>query len=133
VDTTERTPHLTRSTTDRVLAGVAGGIAAHWGVDPTWVRVAFVFTTILWGAGWIVYALLWITLPESARDENDEEVVNPPVASESPRMVAGILLVVLGSVLLLWKVLSWLSFHLILPVALIALGLFLLRRQERGR
>ncbi|MEA2502567.1 MAG: PspC domain, partial [Actinomycetota bacterium] len=35
-------PPLVRSRTDRKIAGVAGGLAAYLGVDPLWIRVAFV-------------------------------------------------------------------------------------------
>ena len=52
---------------DRVLAGVCGGLATYMEVDPVWVRLGFVAGTLFWGVGLIVYALLWITLPRTAR------------------------------------------------------------------
>lgn len=58
------TGQLTRSTTDRQLGGVSGGLAAHFGVDATLVRVIFVVTTLFGGFGAVVYILLWILLPE---------------------------------------------------------------------
>lgn len=34
---------ITRSSTDRMLAGVCGGLGEHFGVDSTWIRLAFIF------------------------------------------------------------------------------------------
>lgn len=52
-----------RSTTDRWVGGVAGGIAAHLGV-PTWtVRLVFAVMTIAGGMGAVTYLLMWAFLP----------------------------------------------------------------------
>lgn len=57
---------LTRSKTNRVLAGVCGGIAEWLGWDPTMVRILYVVLSILSVAfpGIIVYLILWIAMPE---------------------------------------------------------------------
>ncbi|MDP9069021.1 MAG: PspC domain-containing protein [Actinomycetota bacterium] len=56
---------LRRSTTDRKIAGVAGGIAAYLGMDATLVRVIWALVIILPGGfGLIPYIILWIALPE---------------------------------------------------------------------
>jgi signal transduction histidine kinase len=53
----------TRDTQDRVIGGVAAGLAAHIGVPVLWVRAAFVVTAALGGAGVAMYAGLWMVLP----------------------------------------------------------------------
>ncbi len=57
---------LARSSTNKVLAGVCGGIAEWLGWDPTVVRVAYVLVSILSAAfpGILVYILLWILMPK---------------------------------------------------------------------
>ena len=55
---------LTRSTTDRVIAGVAGGIAERFGLDPTLVRIAWVVSVFFGGLGILLYVVLWIALPK---------------------------------------------------------------------
>lgn len=60
---------LTRSTTDRKIAGVAGGIAEYLGIDPTVVRVLWVLAVIAGGFGVLAYVILWIVLPEGAQGE----------------------------------------------------------------
>lgn len=54
---------LTRSTTNRRVGGVAGGIAEHNGWDPTLVRLGFA-AAIFMGWGVALYIVLWIVLPE---------------------------------------------------------------------
>ncbi|HEV2756307.1 MAG TPA: PspC domain-containing protein [Actinomycetota bacterium] len=59
---TER--RLYRSTTDRKISGVAGGVAEYFNLDPTLVRVAWVLSVVAAGAGFLLYVILWIVLPE---------------------------------------------------------------------
>jgi phage shock protein PspC (stress-responsive transcriptional regulator) len=54
---------LMRSRDDRVIAGVAGGIAHHYGLDPTLVRVVWALTLLFGGLGLLAYVILWIVLP----------------------------------------------------------------------
>jgi signal transduction histidine kinase len=53
-------PPLTRRRSARFVAGVAGGVADHLGVNVLWVRTAFVVLAAINGAGVIAYGLLWI-------------------------------------------------------------------------
>jgi len=59
-----RTPGLIRRRDDRMLAGVASGIAAFVGVDPVLVRIAFAVLTILGGAGIPIYVVCWLLIPD---------------------------------------------------------------------
>jgi phage shock protein C len=55
---------LERSNTNRVIAGVCGGIAEYLAVDPTLVRVAFVVMTFVGGIGLLAYIVLLILMPQ---------------------------------------------------------------------
>jgi phage shock protein C len=57
---------LTRSTTNRVIAGVCGGLAEHFGWPATRVRVGYVILSVLSAAfpGALVYLVLWFLIPE---------------------------------------------------------------------
>jgi phage shock protein PspC (stress-responsive transcriptional regulator) len=61
--------HLTRSRVDRMLGGVAGGIARTYGFDPALVRIAFVVSTFVFGSGLIAYLVAWLVVPEADTDE----------------------------------------------------------------
>ncbi len=56
---------LTRSTSNRMIAGVCAGIADYLGWDPTMVRIIYALLSIFTAfAGVIVYIILWIVMPE---------------------------------------------------------------------
>jgi phage shock protein C len=57
---------LRRSRSNRMIAGVVGGLADYWSLDPTLARVMFVVVSILSAAfpGILVYAVLWLIIPE---------------------------------------------------------------------
>ena len=58
---------LRRSKTNRQIAGVVGGLAEYFGVDPTLLRVIYVVGSIISAAfpGLLVYLLLWVLIPEA--------------------------------------------------------------------
>src|SRR5262245_43429874 len=56
-----------RSADERLLGGVAAGVAEHLGVPVNWVRGFFLVTTALAGLGVVLYAGLWLTLPLASR------------------------------------------------------------------
>ncbi|MGC9666685.1 PspC domain-containing protein [Planosporangium sp. 12N6] len=57
---------LYRSRTDRMLAGVCGGIADYSRMDPTIVRVLFVVLAFVTGGGALLaYPVLWMVMPEA--------------------------------------------------------------------
>jgi phage shock protein PspC (stress-responsive transcriptional regulator) len=61
---------LTRSHADRMLAGVAGGIARKYDFDAAFVRLAFVVITILsFGTAIVAYVVAWLVVPEADTDE----------------------------------------------------------------
>ena len=57
---------LYRSRTNRMIAGVCGGIAQHWNLDPTLVRILYVLISIFSAAfpGLLLYVILWAIIPE---------------------------------------------------------------------
>jgi phage shock protein PspC (stress-responsive transcriptional regulator) len=54
---------LTRSTTDKYLAGVSGGLGRYFGVDPVLFRIAFGVSIVFGGIGILAYVALWLFLP----------------------------------------------------------------------
>jgi phage shock protein PspC (stress-responsive transcriptional regulator) len=56
---------LYRDPDNRQIGGVCAGIAAWFGTDPLWIRIAFALITLMYGTGAIIYLILWIILPEA--------------------------------------------------------------------
>jgi phage shock protein PspC (stress-responsive transcriptional regulator) len=61
---------LTRSTTDRMIGGVCGGLANYLGVDPTLVRIIFVIM-VLSGVSPFLYLILWLVVPSDTMISGD--------------------------------------------------------------
>lgn len=57
---------LYRSSTQKMLLGVAGGLGEYFEVDPTLVRIAFILLTFLGGGGLVLYVVLAIIMPSEA-------------------------------------------------------------------
>lgn len=60
---------LRRSTSDRYIAGVAGGLGRHFNLDPTVIRVLLAVLTLFGGAGVLLYAVCWAFVPEEGKDK----------------------------------------------------------------
>ncbi|MCQ2272348.1 MAG: PspC domain-containing protein [Bacteroidales bacterium] len=56
---------LTRSRTDRKIAGVCGGLAQYLNIDPTLVRIIFLILLLIIGGGLLIYLIIWICAPEA--------------------------------------------------------------------
>jgi phage shock protein C len=80
---------LLRSRNDRIVAGVAGGVAAMFNVDPLLVRIVFLALTLFNGLGLIIYLVLWLLVPNEdspavdAREQVRENVGEMQAAAES--------------------------------------------------
>jgi phage shock protein PspC (stress-responsive transcriptional regulator) len=120
-----RPPRLTRHPTDKVVAGVAGGLGHYFGIDPIVFRLAFVAFTILGGGGILLYLLAWIAMPVAAPGE---PVARRGTADVGPWLGLG--LVVIAT---LW--LSGLVFHwrpsVVAALVLLAGGVLLFQHSER--
>jgi phage shock protein C len=110
---------LRRSHSERVLAGVCGGLGQYLGIDPVLLRIAFVVLGLANGLGVIAYVVAWIVIPE----ERPGQPIGPAPAArrETGRLVLGGALVVLGLVLLLDRLAPDID-QLFWPVAVVAVG-----------
>jgi phage shock protein C len=57
---------LRRSRDDRMIAGVVGGLARYFNIDPTLARAGYVVISLLSAAfpGLLAYVILWAVVPE---------------------------------------------------------------------
>lgn len=72
---------LARMKNDRMIAGVASGLANYLGIDPVIVRLIFVLMMLGGGHGFLIYLVLWMVMPEEnevvakAHTFDEEEIV----------------------------------------------------------
>jgi phage shock protein PspC (stress-responsive transcriptional regulator) len=84
---------LLRSKDDRMLWGVAGGLADHIGFNPTVVRAAFVLITLFGGAGLLAYLVLAVALPQ---DDGTGKPVDESIWARLGKVVLVCILVAVG-------------------------------------
>lgn len=57
---------LYRSETNKIIAGVCGGLAEHFNIDSTVIRLIFVLVTAFGGSGLLIYVILWLIMPKNS-------------------------------------------------------------------
>ncbi|NEK95970.1 PspC domain-containing protein [Modestobacter muralis] len=89
---------LRRSRDDRVIGGVAGGLAEYTGIDALLWRVGAIALTVVGGSGVIVYALLWLLMPSAPSGPPGTAPVRAPRGPRSavPGVTLAVALIVLG-------------------------------------
>jgi phage shock protein C len=123
---------LYRSRSDRMIAGVAGGLAQSMRLDPSIVRIIWaILVPATGGLALIVYIVMAIVVPEEPAGA--EHAPPRPITGTSFAVPVGAALVVLGAYLLLRQYIPQLDFDRIWPVLLIGLGVLLLIVAMRRR
>ena len=145
------TKALTRSRYDKIIGGVAGGLAEYFGMDSAIVRVLFILFTLLYGVGFWVYIVLWIILRYGPLPRRWEQNVPPDFTSNSTppfssggetqinpfpqnqkklkrdtNMVIGLILIGLGVLFLISQFIPKIHFSHLWPFILIIIGIVLL-------
>lgn len=143
---------LYRSSRDRMLGGVAGGLAEYFEIDSTLIRILFVIIVFIGGTGILAYILLWIVVPEApynyyqsrngagapAEQEPKESAVPPGVADvenylkvqeekRKKRIVfGGAVLIIIGMLFLADNFIPHFDASDMLPLLLVAVGIGIL-------
>ena len=141
---------LRRSTTDKMLTGVAGGMAEYFEIDPVFVRIGWVIFGLA-GMGIILYIALALITPKGTPPQEQEAPTDPTEGEtpkeESPqprgtedqvgrrRALFAAILIGAGAIALMDNLgfLPWELWEDFWPVALIIVGVFLLLPSARGR
>lgn len=84
-----------RSQADRYLAGVCGGFAHYFQIDPFLVRIIWVAAAFIGGTGIIAYIAAWVLIPENPNPETPIEPVTPE-RSRKFGLGLGIVLIFVG-------------------------------------
>lgn len=152
-ETVSKPPKLYRSETDRVLAGVAGGLGEYFHLDPVITRLIFI-VLFLQGIGVLLYLVLWAVIPTRSKLEKSSQETFKDNAQEirskaetwaenfrtqarrqNSQLWLGIFVIFLGSWLLLTNFGFFSFFHLekFWPLLLILMGIAILNKRENGQ
>jgi phage shock protein C len=135
-----------RNQREKVLGGVAAGIADYFDIDVAWVRLAFVVTLFFHGFGFIAYVVAWIVFPKDERPAAELREVQShkaqapaaaPVKAErrmstGSRNAVGIILILLGGLFFLDLNFYWFDFGSYWPLILVGLGLYMIVRSVQS-
>ena len=116
---------LVRRTGNKVIAGVAGGIADYLGIQPVLVRIAFVVLTAFGGLGALLYVVGWLLIPSAGAGESIGLAAARRPAG--PSTYIGIVLVIVAVGILAS---AFSDPAVVWAVALIAFGIFLFQRGQ---
>ena len=133
---------LTRNLNDKMIAGVAAGLADYFQLEVTWVRIAFVLATFFGGGGLWIYIILWIAVPEHVYTStfengpilNDDAMFNNPYQKKSKEkingsLIGGLVMIALGSYFLLDEfdiIPDWFNVGKLWPLIFVFIGLSIL-------
>lgn len=120
---------LRRSRSDRVIAGVCGGLGRYLGVDPVLLRIAAVALALSGGLGLIAYIVAWAVIPEAESDEIEPPA--PPATRHSVAIAVGAGLIGLGALLLVRQWVPWFGADLFWPIVVVVIGLVLVASARR--
>lgn len=146
------TKRFTRSSTDKVLAGVCGGLGTYFELDPTVFRIIFVVATFFGGFGLLLYIILALLVPADnqspdepikkvraaaaqvgkAMEDGVKEARSEVVRRRGDHAWVGLVLVLAGILFLLtnFGFFSWVDAGKFWPILLIIIGLFIVAREE---
>ncbi|MFW5873391.1 MAG: PspC domain-containing protein [Bacillota bacterium] len=123
---------LYRSRQERILAGVCGGIAEYFMVDPLIIRLIFVFVFFLNGLGIIAYIIGWIIIPEKPYDNADNYEIKDDYEKDSftldrtNQRFIGIILIVIGVFIIVSRIFPLIIWRHFWAIILIILGVIIL-------
>ncbi|HEY8458300.1 MAG TPA: PspC domain-containing protein [Actinopolymorphaceae bacterium] len=134
-------PRCVRRTDGKILGGVAGGLADHLCLRPLHVRLAFVVLTMVGGFGLLLYAALWVVLPQGVAEESEsapglaaatrQDLRRPrqrPERRADPGQIVSIVALTVG-LIAIYPMVGGLPAHVFWPLILGGAGLALLWRQ----
>jgi phage shock protein C len=132
---------LYRSSNDKILAGVCGGIAEYFALDSVIVRLLWVVFTLMGGAGLLAYIIAAIIIPGNpmggpvsenySRSDSYDSGQRNGNAARSSSLVLGVILILFGASVLLKDFIPFIPRDMILAAALIGLGIFFLVRKSK--
>lgn len=129
---------LKRSSTNKVIGGVCGGLGDYFDVDPVFVRILFVLLAVTTGVGFVAYFVAWIIMPKDEKfveaaysnsNSNHIKVEKKEYASWN-RYLPGLILIGIGLFLLAKDNIFWFDWEEFWPLALIVIGVVLIFKKK---
>ncbi len=146
METSER---LYRSRTNKVIGGVAGGLADYFNIDVVLARVVFVLLAMFGGGGVLIYIVMWIVIPaqttylntgnqQNSNNQNADDYVHydesdkkfttrKPAKNSNTGLIAGIILIFMGLIFLIDRLMPWYNITDFWPLILVIVGVLIIK------
>lgn len=133
--------NLYRSSQNRMIAGVAGGMAEYANVDVALMRLIWVLAFLAGGFGFPAYIICWIIIPERSGEHQQYPMDTDRETGQLPdhlnqhadrRRNAGLILIGLGLIFLIKNFIPWHYWDKGWPLILVAVGLYILLAHKKG-
>lgn len=128
---------LYRSSTDKIISGVSGGLGDYFEIDPLLIRVLFVVTTLGWGIGLLAYIILWIAMPRDNTWREDAEFPQPAIKENeqktSRQSVFAVILILAGVMILMKNFIANFNMEYVIAVVIMAIGVYILYTSFRRK
>lgn len=142
---------LYRSQTEKVIGGVAGGLADYFDIDVVLARVVFVLLALFGGGGVLIYIVLWIVIPSqplifsaNSKNRTKEEVFGTgnndntesdsnslfdtkPAKQSNTALIAGVSLILVGMLFLGDRLFPWYNIADLWPLLLVGVGIIMIK------
>ena len=136
---------LYRSRRNKIFAGVCGGIAEYFDIDPTIIRLIFIVGLFSNGVGILAYLITLIIVPlppeeaadhgEANGEETEVKKTSIQRVSEKKRYILGGILIFIGTAFFAEKYFRWFDFDYLWPVLLVIIGCLIIfegRKSKKG-
>jgi phage shock protein PspC (stress-responsive transcriptional regulator) len=122
---------LERSRSDRMLAGVCGGLARYFGIHPAFYRVGFVVLALIGGAGILIYLAAALVIPEEGKEDSIASAALRE-RRDNPLPLIGLGIAAVAAAVLLSRARLWPSGDAAWVLLLIGGGAIFLLARRRG-
>lgn len=124
---------LHKSEYDKMIFGVCGGVAEYLDIDSSIVRIIWAISSLLAGAGILVYLLAAIILPYGDSHDFQGEEKKTKINNIEQRNVIGIILIICGAFLMLRNFAFYINFDYVWSTLLIILGFIVVLKGREKR
>lgn len=97
---------LYRSSRERVIAGVCGGLGEYFALDPVWFRIGFVVLALGGGSGILIYLLMWLVISPAPEGHAPSSAGRGSVTGAA---VVGVVFVIVGTIALVNTISPWIG------------------------
>jgi len=136
---------ITRSNTDKKIAGICGGLGAYFDVDPVIFRILFCALLLCGFSGFLIYVLLIFVIPQQSElpqrtdsdlnttENHSDSSIKKNDSEDILLKIVGITCIGIGICVLLFQFLSYFQLRFVFPALLLIAGIMLITFSKKSQ